>query len=170
MVSVDEIEKSFNTDQTRAATPNISFDTSSHTSINDLYTPTEFIPMNESFEDPPTNAPSPSSLGSPPPRIITGRADRFISGNAETSSGSSLDLESPKEKVSLFLKKRKIIKPNGYESGDPDWQYNSHTRTYEFRPGMDFYSTKICQFEIEMEAGWYGSSQEESKWGNDKSS
>lgn len=163
MVSVEEIEGLFNVDQTETATPDISFDPTPNTSMSELYTPTEFLPLNESFDEPPINAPSPSSLGSPPPRIITGRSDRFIPGSPMTSSVSSLDLESPEEKVSFFTRKKNITRPIDYEPGNTDWQYNSHLRAYEYRPGMDFYATRISQFEIEAKSYY------ESQWMEDDS-
>lgn len=150
MISVEEIEKLFSANQARAKTPDISFDATQNISLNDIYTPTEFIPLNEDFEDPPTTAPTPSSLGSPPPKVLIGKASRFIPGRSTSSDEGSLNLESPeREKVGFFTKKRKIFIPLDYEHGDTDWQYNSYLREYQFKPGMDIYTTKICQFEIE---------------------
>lgn len=150
---MEEFERSFNTGVTETVTPDISFDTSPNMSTNELYSPTEFSPLDGNFEDPPSNAPSPSSLGSPPPRILIGNASRFISGNTSASSGTSLHLESPereREKVGFFSRKRQIKKPLGFDSESTDWLYNKYLRAYEFKPGMDIYSTKICQFEIEI--------------------
>lgn len=153
MIPVEEVENMFDINQTAVKTPNISFDSPHDALTNELYTPTEFAPLQEEFSNPPSNAPSPSSLGSPPPRIITGKASRFISAKNESTSEDSLEMESPEKrekKVCTFFNEKKITRPDEYEPGNTDWQYNKFLRTYEFRPGMDYYTTKKCRFEIEI--------------------
>lgn len=135
----------------RATTPDFSFEESPETLTNDRYTPTAFTPLNEEYDDPPTDAPSPSSLGSPPPKIMMGNDSRFKSGKETSHTNDSLDISTPEKKVGFFNRK-KIKKPKDYEQDNTDWQYNSFLRLFEYKPGMDFYDSRgKCSFEMEME-------------------
>lgn len=105
-------------------------------------------------------------------KIIFGNANNFIraerqevSSTESISISSNFDGSTPASsapgsenehvrKVSFHNWARRASLPDGYDAGDPNWQYNSYLKTYEYRPGCDIYSASEELFVSLMEAAF----------------